>query len=181
MRNITIAAFLCFLLGIISGYFLFKRECPEIKTISVKENIKLNYKSIEKSKEVVVKITEDIKKVKLKSTDSLNREIKRVQTLDTGCKDLIGELYDQNKKRDTVIGYQKIQIDTLMNICDQYKLKTDTLQKSNDSLVIDVNTNYNIAENNRIEKDKIKSENKVLKKIIVIGGIVLGTIIGILL
>ena len=165
------------ILGLVFGFYIWGNKCPEQKQYVMVKPFMPNNTKLDSSKQVEIKIRQDVTKIVLVPTTKLKQEIKQLSVIDTTCVPLVSRLTEQIDKRDSMIVLQNQLIDN-----QQFQIATLLAQKdsclvTNDSLVIQTNNLYSETENCKEENAKQKS-NKLMFGM---GGSLLGLVIGLII
>ena len=165
--------------GLLVGFYTARiyYQCPEQKQYIAVKPYKPNNNKLDSSKQVEIKIRQDVSKIVLVPTTKLKQEIKQLSVIDTTCIPIITRLTEQIDKRDSIIVLQNQIIDN-----QQFQIATLLSQKDsclsiNDSLIIQTNNLYSEKENCKNEVTKQKNK----KLMFGMGGSLLGLILGLII
>ena len=161
-----------FVVGFYTARIYYK--CEEVKQYVIAKPYKPNYNKIDSSKQMEIKIREDIGKIVLVPTPKLKKEIKDTKTINTSLTPLIARLTEQIDKRDSIIDLQNKEIANQQFQLAEAFSKIDTLQQKLDSCGLDYNNLYSESRNKDEKIAKLEQSNKNNKWGYGMGGSLLG-------
>ena len=166
-------------IGLLIGFYTTRiyYKCEDVKQYTIVKPYKPNNNKLDSSKQLEIKIRQDVDKIVLVPTLKLKQEIKQLSVIDTTCIPLIARLTEQIDKRDSMIVLQNQLIDN-----QQFQIATLLSQKDsclaiNDSLVFQTNNLYSEKEN--CKNEVIKQKNN--KLMFGMGGSLLGFVLGLII